>query len=66
MFLGLRLLKGIAKDTFIKKHRVRLEDHYAVEISKLKKQGLLKETATHLALTEKGIRLANLVWLEFL
>lgn len=66
MFLGLRLLKGIAKDTFIKKHHVRLEDHYAVEISKLKKQGLLKETATHLALTEKGIRLANLVWLEFL
>lgn len=66
MFLGLRLLEGVNKADFRIKHGVNMENKYKETLDKLKKQGLLRETDTHIALTKKGLYVANEVMLEFL
>ncbi|MGI6144674.1 MAG: radical SAM family heme chaperone HemW [Clostridia bacterium] len=66
MFLGLRLLQGVNKSEFLKRHGVSIENRFADVLKKLKKQGLLQETPTFVALTKKGIFVANNVFQEFL
>ncbi|HHY06602.1 MAG TPA: radical SAM family heme chaperone HemW [Clostridia bacterium] len=66
MFLGLRLLKGVSKEKFLKKYGITIENKYGDVLEKLKRQGLLQETATHVALTKEGLPIANLVFQEFL
>ena len=66
MFLGLRLLQGVNKSEFLKRHGVRLENCFEQVLNKLKRQGLLQETSTHVALTKKGVYVANEVFQEFL
>lgn len=56
IFMGLRLLDGISKDKFI---------GFEKEVSELKGQGLLEETATNIRLTKKGLFLANIVFEKF-
>lgn len=66
MFLGLRLLRGVKKADFLTKYGLSIENRYAKVLPKLKKQGLLRETLTHVALTKKGLYVANEVFQEFL
>lgn len=66
MFLGLRLLEGVSKKEFLKKHGVTIENRYGKVINKLKNQGLLQENSTHLALSKQGVYVANKVFQEFL
>ena len=66
MFLGLRLLQGVNKSEFLKRHGISIENRYEHVLKGLKKQGLLQETLTHVALTKKGVFVANNVFQEFL
>jgi oxygen-independent coproporphyrinogen-3 oxidase len=66
MFLGLRLLKGVNKTDFRRKHGISIENKYQVILDKLITQGLLQETDTHIALTKRGMYVANEVMQEFL
>jgi oxygen-independent coproporphyrinogen-3 oxidase len=66
MFLGLRLLKGVNKAKFLEKHGVTIENRYAKVLEKLKRQELIQETSTHVALAKKGLYIANIVFQEFL
>ncbi len=66
MFLGLRLLKGINKERFQQKHGIGIAEKYGQVLEKLLEEGLLKETATEIALSSRGLFVANLVMQEFL
>lgn len=66
VFLGLRLLEGLDKDSFFRRYNLRITDIYGDTISKLKKAGMLREDERSIALTPKGLNLANLVFMEFL
>lgn len=66
MFLGLRLLEGVNKTDFRRKHGISIENKYQVILDKLIAQGLLQETDTHIALTKRGMYVANEVMQEFL
>jgi oxygen-independent coproporphyrinogen-3 oxidase len=66
MFLGLRLLEGVEKNYFMIKHGISPEVQYSREIAGLVEKGLLKITPTHIALSPKGLFVANLVFQEFL
>jgi len=66
MFLGLRLLQGVKKTEFLEKHGITIENRYQEVLAKLKRQGLLRETRSHVALTKKGVFVANEVFREFL
>ena len=56
IFLGLRLLDGLAKEHFAGFER---------EVSELMADGLLRETNTNYKLTRKGLYLGNLVFAKF-
>ncbi|MCM1187665.1 MAG: radical SAM family heme chaperone HemW [bacterium] len=68
LFLGLRLTEGIAYGEFAKKFGCTLWEIYGKIVEKNKRDGLLKETGPkeRLALTEKGLDLANYVMAQFL
>jgi len=66
VFLGLRLVEGLDKESFFCRYGVRIEQIYGETISRLKEQGLLQEDSLRIALSQKGLNLANLVFMEFL
>lgn len=66
IFLGLRLLAGIDLDAFQQRFGVNIMDAYAVEIARLKNQGLVETVSGHLRLTREGLFLGNEVFMEFL
>lgn len=66
MFLGLRLREGVSKEHFKEKYGLSLEKKYGEVLVKLLDRGLLEETPTHIALSRKGLYVANLVMQEFL
>jgi len=65
-FMGLRLLKGLSKDTFKQRFHKEITQVYKSTIDKLKKQGLLQENSENLRLTALGLDFANEVFMEFL
>lgn len=58
IFLGLRMLKGISKDLFIRDEWKKLVDDFI-------DSGLLKEENGTVSLTDRGLDLANRVFMEF-
>jgi oxygen-independent coproporphyrinogen-3 oxidase len=54
IYLGLRTTRGIDLEEFERMFEIRLEDAFKLEMSNLKKEGLLKLTPAHCALTPKG------------
>ena len=67
MFLGLRKMNGISKKEFSEYFGKSLEDIYGEPICKLESlQGLLQMVAGRIALTDKGMDLANYVMAKFL
>ena len=55
VYLGLRTTRGIDLEGFGKMFEIRFEDTFASEITYYKKEGLLKLTSMHCALTPKGM-----------
>jgi oxygen-independent coproporphyrinogen-3 oxidase len=65
MFLGLRMLDGVDKEEFFLRFGRTIIEQYGEAIDRLRRQGLLEETAQKIKLTRKGLYLANIVMLEF-
>jgi oxygen-independent coproporphyrinogen-3 oxidase len=65
MFLGLRLLQGIDLAVFQRRFGRGVADVYRSEIKKLAEVGLIEIDGGFLRLTERGLPLANRVFLEF-
>lgn len=66
VFMGLRLLEGVSFTDFYRLFHIELRDYYKKAIDKLKSQGLLNVANDKISLTEKGLLLANIVFMEFL
>lgn len=67
MFLGLRLMKGVSEDTFLKRFGISMRERYGKTIRELEAKGLLEwQSEGRLALTKFGIDVSNLVFGEFL
>lgn len=66
MITGLRLTKGISKQTFRKRFQRDLEEVYGSVLEKYRSAGLLEDRVGRVALTDQGISLSNLVLADFL
>ena len=66
MFLGLRMNEGVTRAAFEQSFGVPIEAVYLETLRKLKDQGLLQMVAGRIALTDKGMDLANYVMAKFL
>lgn len=66
MFLGLRLTAGVARSDFEQCFGMPIESVYRDVIENLKKQKLLKTAEGRIALTDKGMDLANYCMAQFL
>ncbi|MGM0471804.1 MAG: radical SAM family heme chaperone HemW [Bacillota bacterium] len=66
MILGLRLLEGIKLADFKERFGRSVVDIYDQELEQLTKQGLIELDSDRIALTERGILLANDVLAEFI
>lgn len=65
-FLGLRMMQGISRRRFREVFGVEIEAVYGSVIQKMTAQGLLKQQAGNIFLTEEGISVSNYVMSEFL
>jgi len=65
MFLGLRLMEGVSKDTFFDCFGIAMEEVYGEVINKNVSDGLLKD-GEKLCLTKKGVDISNYVMAQFL
>ena len=63
--LGLRMIEGIRLGGFQEKFGVKAEDVFEKEIERTSNLGLVEILNDRLRLTQKGIRLANEVFMEF-
>lgn len=66
MFLGLRLLCGVNKRSFLEKFGISMEQVYGSVLKKMKDQGLLEESEEKVWLTGRGLDLGNYVFSHFL
>lgn len=66
MFLGLRMINGVSKETFRKQFNVAIENIYGKIIDKYIENGLLKQQDDRIFLTDRGIDVSNVVMAEFI
>lgn len=66
MILGLRLIGGVDRAEFFDRYEVKVDDVYGDIIERFIRQGLLYSEGNKIALTDKGLDLANVVMEEFL
>lgn len=66
MFLGLRMMKGVSRETFQQQFGMHIESVYGQVLKNLEQQGLLRSYEGMVQLTEKGIDVSNYVLAEFL
>lgn len=66
VFLGLRKMSGVDKETFYQKYHKRIDEVFAPQIEKLVEEGLLENDRDVLRLTAKGVFLGNEVFQEFI
>ncbi len=66
IIMGLRMIAGISAGRFLKQTGYSFEELYSDGISNLEKQGFVKHKNNRLALTEKGLYVADSVMMEFL
>lgn len=66
LFLGLRLIKGIEKEGFLKRFHKDIYEVYPSILRKFIAQGFLLDENGFIRLTEKGIDVSNQVLCEFL
>ncbi len=61
VIMGLRMVKGVSRETLYERYGVELEEYYGSTLTKLLGLKLLALTDTHLCITDKGWPLANQV-----
>ena len=66
MFLGLRMMKGVSRETFQQQFGTHIESVYGQVLKNLEQQGLLRSYEGMVQLTEKGIDVSNYVLAQFL
>jgi len=66
MMLGLRLLEGIDRDAFQRRHGLTLDAAYGPQLAALAPLGILHDDGTCLRLTQRGRLVANEVLVRFL
>jgi oxygen-independent coproporphyrinogen-3 oxidase len=66
MFLGLRCSNGICEKDFLDAFGVDIDNVYASQLNKLEDEGLLVRSSGRIYLTERGIDISNMVFVEFL
>ncbi len=66
VIMGLRLTTGLNKKSFENRFAISLKDVYREEIEKLVQAGLLIDNEGSVFLSDKGLLLANQVFIEFL
>ncbi|MEW8959776.1 MAG: radical SAM family heme chaperone HemW [Moorella sp. (in: firmicutes)] len=66
MFMGLRLIEGVDLEDFQRRFGVDAREVYGRELEGLHRTGLLEEREGRLKLTEKGLTLANEVFIQFI
>jgi oxygen-independent coproporphyrinogen-3 oxidase len=66
MILGLRLIGGVDRAEFFDRYEVKVDDVYDDIIERFIRQGLLYSEVNKIALTDKGLDLANVVMEDFL
>ncbi|WP_257346081.1 radical SAM family heme chaperone HemW [Pseudalkalibacillus decolorationis] len=66
VFLGLRKMEGVSKETFYRKFSIELEDVFSEQIRKLVQRELIISTSESIRLTERGTFLGNEVFQEFI
>ncbi len=66
LFLGLRLTKGISRETFYQTFQCTVESVFGEALLKYQKEGLLTMERERIALTQKGLDLSNYVFAGFL
>lgn len=68
MFLGLRMMEGVSKETFKSRFGVTMESIYGKVLEKYISQGLLVEDADRgrIYLSDRGIDVSNVVMAEFM
>lgn len=65
MILGLRMMKGVSREEFMRRFGRPLETVYGSAIHKLEELGLLTVKGDNIALTKQGIDVSNQVFVEF-
>jgi oxygen-independent coproporphyrinogen III oxidase len=65
LFLGLRMLEGVNSGIYLKEFGAPLEEAYRDELHMLLDRGLLEWQKGRLCLTNKGLILANQVFMQF-
>ncbi|HEY3363673.1 MAG TPA: radical SAM family heme chaperone HemW [Symbiobacteriaceae bacterium] len=66
MMMGLRLLDGVSGERFARRFGRTLDAVYGPVLGRLEGLGLLEQRDGHVRLTDRGLRLGNQVWQEFL
>ena len=66
LMLGLRLLKGVSVDTFERRFQVSFQKTYGKVLDSLLNQELITFNQNHIALSRKGLFLADSVILKFM
>jgi len=66
MILGLRLNEGVNKSDFYKRFNQEVENVFCEELKRSKDKGLINIYTDRINLTEKGIDLSNIVFMELL
>lgn len=66
MFLGLRMMCGVGRNTFHRKFGQQIEEVYGAVLDKLCGQGLIQQDSDRIWLTERGIDISNYVMAQFL
>jgi len=66
MIMGLRLLEGVATERFATRFGAPPEQIYAEQVKRLQALGLMTSSDGALRLTDRGLRIGNQVWQEFL
>lgn len=66
MFLGLRKMSGVSKESFLQSFSISIDHVYKNVMEELKKDNLLMEEKDNIFLTERGIDISNYVFEKFL
>ncbi len=66
LMLGLRLIDGVSKKEFFERFNVKVEEIYEKPLKKHEKNGLLAIDEEKIKLTNKGLDLANIVFIDLL
>lgn len=66
MFLGLRMMCGVGRQTFAQTFGQEIETVYGKVLEKMRSQGLLEYAGERIRLTDRGIDVSNYVMAQFL